>query len=371
VNLLSTITAFLGAGLLVFGSVAPAENTIDEIAPDHGAMTEGGSTEATLFVTSGPGCLEADSDPGLDVTFDPRCGEGNWTATMFVNDNGDEKPTGEVLIRLIADGSEVDSRVWEIQMLTFLPGPGPTTTTTTVTSTTSAPPPPTSPVAPPPSEGDAGSPEPESPDEGAPPPSLTPDEGAPPPSPIPDEEAIAAEFLEAGMAFNTPDTLGLNETTTLQLLIGPDSPGSELKTSITGPDEVEATEIDTTCETTARLQGQNFEVLDLTEPTQFICAGTAAQWLWQVTALEPGRHSLTLTITALLEDNPPVTIRVFQRDIQIQVGFWARILGLIGDNVGASVGAFMTALGTAAAAWALSLRRKRNSRRRPPRPAAQ
>lgn len=319
-------------------------NTIDDISPEQGQITVGGSTEATVFLTSVSSCLEAEADEGLDVTFDPACGEGTWSSTMTVTDTGGTRPTGQVVIKEIdAGGSEVDRRTWEIQTLTTIPGPGPTTTTapapTSVPNTTEG-------AIPPPAA--------------TPPPPITIVPGEVPTTLTPNEEQIRLGFETSGIAFNTPARLGLEQTTKIHLVLGRGQSGEDVAASVTAPGDVESAEILTTCETTAQLRGQNFEVLELTPPTQFVCAGSVASWLWEVKALEPGIHSLTLTISALIGDNPPVTIRVYNRDIEIEVGLFTQIFGPVLENLGISIGAFAGAVGAAGGAWAWNRLRRRS-----------
>jgi len=328
----------IGASLTVSGR--PTHNTIEGISPDQGVMTVGGSTEATVFLTSESSCIEAEADAGLDVTFSPPCGDGTWDSVMTVKDNGGPKPTGQVLItEIAADGSVLDQRSWDIQTLTSIPGPGPSSTAAEPnTSTTAGPTSTVGAIPPPPPSATLPGPTTTNPLEGAPTTHSRDTEGPP------------SDFEAAGIAFNTPARLGLDQTTTVELVLGLGQSGKDVQSSVTGPGDVETDEINTTCETTAQLLGQNFDVLELTAPTQFVCAGSVGRWQWDVTALEPGIHSLTLTISALIDDNPPVTIGVFSRKIEIEVGLISQIFSPVFENLDVAVGAFAAAIGAALAA---------------------
>ena len=332
--------ATLVIGLGIVSSDPPTHNTIDDIFPESGQLVVEGSTEATLSLTSVSSCLDAETDTGLDVTFSPRCGEGTWNSVMVVTHNGGSVPTGLVVISEVdANESVVDQRTWETQMVTAIPGPAPSSTAGVPSTSTSASATSTEEVVspPPPSATTPG------------PITTIPDEGVPT-TLSPDPQDPQNDFEAAGIAFNTPPRLGLDQTTRVELVLGLGQSGTDVQSSVTGPGDVNTDEINTTCETTAQLLGQNFDVLELTAPTQFVCAGSLGRWQWDVTALEPGIHSLTLTISALIDDNPPVTIRVYSRDIEIEVGFFSQVFGPVFDNLGVAVGAFAAAMGAALAA---------------------
>jgi len=350
----TTLLLALGLGIGLTGPAEPpTHNTIDGITPDRGSMLTGGSIEATVFLTSDSSCLEVDADPGLEVSFSPNCGAGSWAATMTVTDHGAAPRSGEVEIREVGeDGSVLDQRIWEVQILTAIPGPG-ASSTTTLPPTISSPPPTDSPTTTITLPTDS-MPTPE-------PTTTTPAAPVAPTTPPPPDQTLQQQFEAAGIAFNTPVSMLLGETVTVQLLLGLGDSGEDLEGSITAPGGVASADIETTCETTARLQGQNFEVLDLTEAAQFVCARSRGEWLWQVTSEEEGVHHLTLTINATVEDRAPTTIRVFQRSIEIEVGFPTRIISALGGFLGSGTTAFVGAIGTAGAA--LFLKRLHDRRR--------
>jgi hypothetical protein len=177
--------------------------------------------------------------------------------------------------------------------------------------------------------------------------------------PISGQDPVVAAFREAGIAFNTPASLELEESTLVELILGVGQPGQEVEDSVVAPGEIESHEIATTCETTARLQGLNFEVQPYSDETQYVCAGNQGVWTWEIIGRKAGRHNLTLTISALIDDNPPVTIEIFKRDIVIEVSWGERIFGPLVKNLGVFVGAFVAALGTAGGAMALQRIRRR------------
>jgi hypothetical protein len=324
------------------------QNRIEHIVPDRGVLLAGGSTEATVTVTSDFSCLEADVPRGLEVSLSPVCGQGTWTSTMTVSDIGDTEPLTEVVIRQMTDGVEVHRLVWDVQIRTFILGPSPTTTTTSTT---------TPPLGSEPSDPPATS----GPDTTV---TVPPPDATPPSSPTV-EDPVAAAFERAGIAFNTPASLGLGEVTSVELILGLGESGADVEGSVSAPGDIESADIATTCETTAQLQGLNFSVLAKTPESQYVCAGRPGVWVWDVTGKKAGTHHLTLTISAQLDDNPPVLVDVYERTIVIEVSWLERLFGPLVKNLGVFLGAFVAALGTAGGAMAWNRFRRRSVARTP------
>ena len=108
-SILMSLAIALAVGPTIVGGLAPAHRTIDDISPNPGVLILGGSTEATVSLTSESSCLEAESDPGIDVQFTPACGSGVWSSTMMVSDNGGVNDvTLKVVVKEVdIDGSEI------------------------------------------------------------------------------------------------------------------------------------------------------------------------------------------------------------------------------------------------------------------------
>lgn len=173
-----------------------------------------------------------------------------------------------------------------------------------------------------------------------------------------------AEFLAAGVAYNAPAQARLNEEVIIQLLLALDVRGEALTPSVTGPGKKESADIQATCATTAQLRGRSFEVLELTPSEQYVCAGTRAEWRWEVTPLEGGLHTLTMTLTAAIDDDPPVTIQVYATDIQVEVSLVDRFVNPITERLGVSLTAFLTALAAAAGTWSWNRMRRKHDHAR-------
>jgi hypothetical protein len=236
---------------------------------------------------------------------------------------------GKVIIKELdaTEGFELDRFVWSYIIVGIITSPPITTSTTLPVPSV---PPSTTPTT-------SDPPEP-SPNTTTPAPTV--------PGTQPPDLSLEQQFIEAGIAFNTPSRMSLGETVTVQLILGEGRHPEDLGGSITAPGNIESERLNTTCETTARLQGHNFDVLELTEATQFVCAGLPAEWRWDLTARVAGFHRLTLALSATIEDNPPFTISVYQRDIEIQVGFLTRLWTPMAENLEIAITGVVAAMAT-------------------------
>ena len=176
---------------------------------------------------------------------------------------------------------------------------------------------------------------------------------------LPRQRQFALKIEDTPIRFNTPTRMGLNETTSIVLVINPRGADEPLPT-ITAPGEQTETTISTTCSTTATLTGPRdvFDIVAATEPTQGLCRNQTGTWTWSVTALRTGTHQLKLAITANFPGEDPSTVEVFSEGINIQVSPISLVSGFIGRNIGVLVAAFLGAIGAAVGAgtWSRVIR---------------
>jgi TIR domain len=111
------------------------------------------------------------------------------------------------------------------------------------------------------------------------------------------------DSLTGSIAYNVPDTIKLNETATIELLLNPSlSPGA-LATHVVESGQVVATSIDITPRMKAVLitQDDGLIVKPLDDNPEQLVAGTdTTKWTWFVTARKSGSHKLTLAVYRLI-----------------------------------------------------------------------
>jgi hypothetical protein len=134
-------------------------------------------------------------------------------------------------------------------------------------------------------------------------------------------------LVAGNVAFNTPERMRFHESRTIALIASPklDAPvlAGELRERIGGADPiaVEALQISPLME--AELEGAPaFEVTPLTPTRQPVSRATPTEWRWNVTANDTGKHTLHLTINAIIVvdgERFPRSLNVLNRDIEVDI----------------------------------------------------
>jgi len=213
---------------------------------------------------------------------------------------------------------------------------------TSASSENAAPPPETTSPEP------AGGPPPAPP----PPPSVTPRERPSPspgvpvgrPAPITsrfDEVDDALQELIAGnVAFNTPERMQFHESRTIALIasaqLDPSTLSQELRQRIGGNDPVAVQRVQIAPLMETQLVGAPaFEIAALTPTRQPVSRAEPTEWRWTVRATETGRHTLNLTIIAVVTvDNErfPRSLNVLNRDIDVYITAPQRVAMFLSGN---------------------------------------
>ncbi len=164
------------------------------------------------------------------------------------------------------------------------------------------------------------------------PPPLTTD---PPPVHTDPLEKALGRLRPASVAFNTPTTLRLGESTEIQLLLSIREPLARLEKQIAEIGEIEGATVRVSDDMEARLTGPGFEIEAISDPRQLVVESETTGWKWEIEATETGRHRLHLTLTAFIEvdgERRARTVQTFERTLVIDVTWTSRISGFVDDN---------------------------------------
>ena len=129
--------------------------------------------------------------------------------------------------------------------------------------------------------------------------------------------------MEFGViAFNAPTHINIEDSPQIQLLLSLTDTVENLKRSITEAGEKAGATIRVTDRMEARLSGYMFQIAAITPETQAVSKSQETEWKWEIHPKEEGKHSLHLTLSALLEidgHSTPRSIRTFDRKIEVSV----------------------------------------------------
>ncbi|MGB5136465.1 MAG: hypothetical protein WBN89_14975 [Prochlorococcaceae cyanobacterium] len=158
------------------------------------------------------------------------------------------------------------------------------------------------------------------------------------PSPVDPYAAIDTilERMSSGnIAFNAPQSMSLEDTTTIQLKLSLNTEISDLKRLIESEGAREGFSIKVADRMEARLTGQNFAITAITPEVQAISRSEITSWSWEVKPKTKGKQYLHLTLTALIEINgnsAPRTLRTFSKAVNVEVTQAQQFESFVGQN---------------------------------------
>lgn len=164
-------------------------------------------------------------------------------------------------------------------------------------------------------------------------------------------QSLVDQLKAARLAFNTPETMMLDETQTVELVLTPEevaaltalpahAPVAEraealgLSKGLAGQTRVETTQY--AAKMQAELKGIDFDVSPEGLQVKTILPNQPTKWVWEIKAKAPGEQkSLFLGVDALLvqdgKDLPPVSVEVFRATMLVNVTLWQRAVLLAGE----------------------------------------
>lgn len=174
---------------------------------------------------------------------------------------------------------------------------------------------------------------------GGPNPSSTPGSGDGVSTELTKIDELLKQTIGASIAYNKPDTMELDETTTIEFLINPSVSPGQLSSEVTGEGVVTADTVDATPRMKAILYAPTehgdtraFDIQPLHEdPEQLISGTSTTSWKWHVTALKGGTHKLTLVVYRYIKYDDGDYWReedAYTSDILVKVSFGQRLASL-------------------------------------------
>lgn len=176
------------------------------------------------------------------------------------------------------------------------------------------------------------------------------------------------ELIAGNVAFNTPERMQFHETRAVALIasaqLDPSTLSQELRRRIGGNDPVAVQGVQMAPLMEAQLVGAPaFDVMAVGPTRQAVSRAAPTEWRWTVRAAETGRHSLNLTINAVVTvDNErfPRSLNVLNRDIEVYITAPQRVGMFLSGNWQWLLGTIVIPL----AVWFWTNRRKQHRKRR-------
>lgn len=157
-----------------------------------------------------------------------------------------------------------------------------------------------------------------------------------PERPIPVRIDDIVEKMDWGnIAFNAPERMDLNSSSTIHLVLSPQSSIEELKKQVAAEGAKEGARIRISELMEAHLSGAGFQISPINPETQAISQSEITEWKWEVVPTRGGRNILYLTLTAVIEvgdKERPRRIRTFDKTIEVEVSGWQSAFIVFREN---------------------------------------
>ncbi len=141
-------------------------------------------------------------------------------------------------------------------------------------------------------------------------------------------DAILKQTLGASIAYNKPESMKLDQTATIELLLNPSESPQDLSTQVVEPGQVVSASIQITPRMKALLfpaDNSAFIIKPIHDnPEQLISTTDTTRWAWLVTAKKGGTQQLTLVIYRLVEYEGQDywrEVQTYKADIVVEVTF--------------------------------------------------
>ena len=145
-------------------------------------------------------------------------------------------------------------------------------------------------------------------------------------------DAILKQSISASIAYNRPQSMLLDETTTIDLLLNPSLSPEALSTQVTASGQVTSASVQITPRMKAYLiadDGAAFTIQAVHDnPEQLVSGTETTHWAWLVTARKSGLQKLTLVLYRLVQYGGQDywrEIESYQANIEVQVTISQRI----------------------------------------------
>ena len=118
-------------------------------------------------------------------------------------------------------------------------------------------------------------------------------------------DQVLSQSMKSSFAYNSPSSMKLDETATIELLLNPSVTTEQLESQITESGTVNSGTLNISPRMKAQLIAQNPEAFSIRsipeDPIQLISGTDTTRWEWLVTARKSGTQTLTLIIYRLVQ----------------------------------------------------------------------
>ncbi len=137
---------------------------------------------------------------------------------------------------------------------------------------------------------------------------------------------ILRQSIGASIAYNKPQSMQLDDTTTVELLLNPSLSPEALSTQVTASGQVASASVQITPRMKASLLSDDAQAFSIQpeqdDPEQLVSGVETTRWAWRVTAHKRGVQGLTLILYRLVQFNGQDywrEVEAYRANIEVQV----------------------------------------------------
>jgi hypothetical protein len=151
------------------------------------------------------------------------------------------------------------------------------------------------------------------------------------PATTPDSSFFSKLKGDANVVFTTPETMKMEETKVIELLVSPSKSVEELTAKLSEPGQAGTGSTKYADRMEAQLTGTGFTITPISPAIQPVEPGHVTKWMWQIKPKDGGAQRLDLTLNAVLNDGKDRSmVETFKRDINIKVSWSQRASSFVG-----------------------------------------
>lgn len=146
---------------------------------------------------------------------------------------------------------------------------------------------------------------------------------------------VLSKLALGNIAFNTPKSMGINDTETVELLLSTKETTKQLAAAVEGRPVETAEGVRVAPEMEADLKGQGFKIEAVTPQKQVVSNLQRTRWAWTVTAIKDGKQKLDLSLSARVQvegKDSPFVVKTFSKTIEVQVDLLGKVIALVKEH---------------------------------------
>lgn len=148
-------------------------------------------------------------------------------------------------------------------------------------------------------------------------------------------DKVLSSLRIGDLAFSTPESMGLNETASVVLLLSLQDEADKLAAALEDGHVETAEGIKISSEMEAVLVGEGFKITPVAPTKQVVSSFNTTRWVWKLTPKAKGTQELHLSLNARVQvegKDSPYVVQTFTKRIQVEVTLVGTVKTFLVEN---------------------------------------